>query len=159
MASHHQLLYHIVFGTKHREPLLADAVVREHVHRYLVGIARNLDGVALRIGGYFEHVHLLVRIPAKLAVSDFVGKLKSNSSREVNREAMLDRAFHWQDGFGAFTVSQSQSNRIIQYIDRQMITRSIRSSKNISGCSRSIRSSTTNDTFGNSTRCPSRTSC
>ena len=120
MAAHQQLLYHIVFSTKERRPFLQVDKFRVDVWSYMAGVARNLDGFAIRIGGYFDHAHLLVRIPAKIAVSDFVGKLKANTSKHINesRDAILK--FHWQDGYGAFTVSPSQQDAVVAYIDRQM---------------------------------------
>lgn len=119
MSRHHQLLYHIVFSTRKRQPVLIDGF-REHVFAYLAGIATNLEGFALRVGGYYDHVHLLVRIPAKLAVSDFVGTLKSNSSKHINDTNSSLKKFSWQDGFGAFTVSQSRKDSVDRYIERQM---------------------------------------
>lgn len=121
MAAHQQLLYHIVFSTKERRPLLQDEQFREGVWAYMAGVARNLDGFAIRIGGYHDHVHLLVRIPAKTAVSDFVGKLKANTSKHINesRDSAAFK-FHWQDGYGAFTVSPSQKDVVVAYIDSQM---------------------------------------
>ena len=118
MAAHQRLLYHIVFSTKERRPLLQDDQFQEDVWAYMAGIVRNFDGFAIRISGY--HAHLLVRIPAKVAVSDFVGKLKANTSKHINesRDAVLK--FHWQDGYGAFTVSPSQQDAVAVYIDRQM---------------------------------------
>lgn len=120
MAAHQQLLYHIVSSTKERRPLLQNDQFREHVWAYMAGVARNLDGFAIRIGGYYDHAHLLVRIPAKTAVSDFVGKLKANTSKHINetRDAVLK--FNWQDGYGAFTVSPSQQDSVVAYIDSQM---------------------------------------
>ena len=119
MAAHQQLLYHIVFSTKERRPLLQNDQFREDVCAYMAGIARNLDGFAIRIGGYHDHVHLLVRIPTRIAVSDFVGKLKSNTSKHINESRDTDTKFHWQDGYGAFTVSPSQQEAVVAYIDSQ----------------------------------------
>jgi putative transposase len=65
-------------------------------------------------------MHLLVCIPAKLSVSDFVGTLKSNSSKHINDTSEQLRKFGWQDGFGAFTVSVSQKNWVVEYIENQM---------------------------------------
>ncbi|MGY8769970.1 MAG: IS200/IS605 family transposase [Pirellulales bacterium] len=119
MASHQQLLYHIVFSTKERRPLLQNDQFREQVWAYMAGIASNLEGFAIRIGGYHDHAHLLVRIPAKTAVSDFVGKLKSNTSKHINESRDTALKFHWQDGYGAFTVSPSQQETIVTYIANQ----------------------------------------
>ena len=86
----------------------------------MAGIARKLDGFAIKIGGYHDHAHLLVRIPAKTSVSEFVGKLKANTSKHINeaREARFE--FHWQDGYGAFTVSPSQQDTVVAYIASQI---------------------------------------
>ena len=102
MTTHQQLLFHIVFSTKSRKRLLNDAI-RDDVFAYMAGICRNLDGFALEVGGFYDHVHLLVRIPAKVAVSDFVGKLKANTSKHINQNNGSSLSFAWQDGFGAFT--------------------------------------------------------
>ena len=119
MSTHQQLLYHIVFSTKNRQRWLTDGF-REDVFRYMAGIAKNLDGFVIRVGGFYDHAHLLVRIPAKLAVSDFVGTLKSNSSKHVNETSGLLYKFGWQDGFGAFTVSVSQKDKLVAYIENQL---------------------------------------
>lgn len=120
MASHQQLLYHIVFSTKERRPLLQDDEFREHVWSYMAGVTSNLGGHALRNGGYYDHAHLLLRIPAKIALSDFVGKVKANTSKHINESRDDLSKFHWQDGYGAFTVSRSQTDAVVDYIDRQM---------------------------------------
>ena len=119
MSTHQQLLYHIVFSTKNRQRWLTTGF-RDEVFAYMTGIAKNQGGVAIRAGGFYDHVHLLVRIPAKLAVSDFVGTLKSNSSKHINDTSELLRKLGWQDGFGAFTVSVSQKNRVVEYIANQI---------------------------------------
>jgi len=119
MSTHQQLLYHIVFSTKHRKPTLIDGF-RGDVWAYMAGIISNLGGVALKVGGFYDHAHLLIRIPAKFSVSDFVGQLKANTSKHINEESETISKFSWQDGFGAFTVSVSQKDRIHRYIERQM---------------------------------------
>lgn len=119
MTTHQQLLYHIVFSTKNRKRLLNDAI-RDDVFAYMAGICKNLSGYALDIGGFYDHAHLLVRIPAKVAVSDFIGKLKSNTSKHVNEKTRSSLNFAWQDGFGAFTVSPSKKVAVGKYIRNQM---------------------------------------
>jgi len=119
MTTHQQLLYHIVFSTKGRKRLLSDAI-RDDVFAYMAGICKNLDGFALDVGGFYDHVHLLVRIPAKVAVSDFVGKLKANTSKHINAKNRGRLYFSWQDGFGAFTVSPSNKETVSQYVRNQM---------------------------------------
>jgi len=120
MSSHQQLLYHIVFSTKERRPLLREDQFREGVWSYMSGVAKNLQGHALRVGGYFDHAHLLLRIPAKIAVADFVRQLKASTSKHINEEKDSLLNFHWQDGYGAFTVSRSKVDAVLVYIDRQL---------------------------------------
>lgn len=119
MSTHQQLLYHIVFSTKNRKPYLENEDHRAKVFAYMAGIAKNLGGFALEINGWIDHVHLLVRIPAKIAVSDFVGRLKSSTSKHINDNSGLIRKFGWQDGFGAFTVSRSKQDVVANYIRNQ----------------------------------------
>jgi len=140
-STHQQLLYHIIFSTKNRKPYLANEDHRAKVFSYLAGIAKNLDGFALEIRGWQDHVHLLVRIPAKLAVSDFVGRLKSNSSKHVNETSGLIKKFVRQEGFGAFTVSLSQKAQVALYIykNRSSITNRRRLLRSMFDYSKSIR--------------------
>lgn len=120
MASHHQLLYHIVFSVKERRPLLKNDNFRAEVWAYMAGVCKNLDGFALKVGGYYDHVHMLVRIPAKIAISDFVGAVKANTSKHINDLRKTELPFHWQDGYGAFTVSMSQKDHVDAYIENQI---------------------------------------
>lgn len=114
-ASHQHLLYHTVFSTKERRPL-----VRDDTWSYMAGICKNLSGQAVKIGGYFDHAHVLVRIPDKIAVADFVRTLKSNTSKNINETRSAVLKFHWQDGYGAFTVSRSQEGEVVRYIEGQL---------------------------------------
>ena len=119
MSTHQQLLYHIVFSTKNRQRWLTDGF-RENVFAYMAGTAKDLNGFAIKVGGFYDHAHLLVRIPAKIAVSEFVGQLKANTSKHINETSGLIRKFGWQDGFGAFTVSLSSKDAVHAYIKKQM---------------------------------------
>lgn len=119
MSTHQQLLYHIVFSTKNRQRWLTDGF-RENVFAYMAGTAKELSGFALKVGGFYDHAHLLVRIPAKIAVSDFVGQLKANTSKHINDTSGLIHKFGWQDGYGAFTVSLSAKDAVDAYIEKQM---------------------------------------
>jgi putative transposase len=112
------LLYHIVFSTKDRIPFIEPSV-RNDLHSYLGGIVRDAGGIALEIGGVADHVHLLVKLPPKVALSDFMRELKSGSSKWMNEQKMKLRKFAWQDGYAAFTVSKSQAPAVRKYIKNQ----------------------------------------
>ena len=120
-VAHHQLLYHVIFSVKDRRPLLQDDEFRDQVWAYMAGVAKKLDGYALAVGSYHDHAHLLLRIPTKVSVADFVGKLKANTSKHINQgrdDGLLK--FHWQDGYGVFTVSVSQKDDVAEYIKNQV---------------------------------------
>jgi len=112
------LHYHVVFSTKNRQPFLGEAI-RGRLFAYLGGIARENKMTALEIGGVADHVHLLLSIPASLAVSKAVQLLKGGSSHWLNETFSDIIDFAWQDGYAAFTVSQSQLDDVRAYIRSQ----------------------------------------
>ena len=113
------LLYHITWSTKHREPFLTDDW-RASMHGYIVGIGDALRVKTIQIGGIEDHIHWLCRAPASLSVSELVQKAKTNSSKWANDEHKLNTRFEWQVGYAAFTVSRSQSPTVARYIERQV---------------------------------------
>ena len=109
---------HIVFSTKHREPLITPELA-PRLYGYFGGIARGADSPLVAIGGVADHVHLLVSLGRVWCVADLVRDLKSNSSRWIH-ETFPERAqFAWQAGYGAFAVSKSQVETVKAYIARQ----------------------------------------
>src|SRR6185295_6996300 len=114
--SHTNLLYHIVFATKERGPSITNEL-RPHLHEYLGGIIRGLDGVPIEINGTADHVHILARLRPTISLSEFMSKLKSNSSGWAKRQTR--GRFAWQSRFAAFSVSESQVERVRRYIRTQ----------------------------------------
>jgi len=112
------VLLHVVFSTKGREPVLAKAW-RPELEAYLAGILRRLDCPAVQVGGMPEHVHLLCRLSRTLAIAKMVEEVKKGSSKWVKTQAAALRNFHWQNGYGAFSVSPSRVAAVIQYIADQ----------------------------------------
>ena len=113
--SYTNLLYHIVYGTTQRQPLILEAF-QPRLYEYLGGAIRGLKGVCVEIGGVEDHVHILAKLHPTIAISDFLEKLKSNSSKWAKS---VKRSFGWQGGYAAFTVSESQIERVRQYIQNQ----------------------------------------
>jgi REP element-mobilizing transposase RayT len=111
------LLYHIIFSTKGREPLLTREA-RTILFPYMAGIIANQAGMALIINGVADHVHVLCRLKSKPDVAEVVQAIKGGSSAWFNKESGLG-ALHWQEGYGAFTVSYSQRDRVFRYIQNQ----------------------------------------
>ncbi|HEV3099062.1 MAG TPA: IS200/IS605 family transposase [Candidatus Udaeobacter sp.] len=112
------LHYHVVFSTKNRQPFLTEAV-RDRLFAYLGGIARENGMNALGVGGIADHVHLLLSIPAPLAVSKAVQLIKGGSSHWLKETFPDIIDFAWQDGYAAFTVSQSQLDDVRVYVRAQ----------------------------------------
>ncbi len=114
-----QIYLHIVFSTKDRIPFLKDKKVRNDLYAYMAGICKNLDSPALMVGGVEDHVHLLCRHSKNVAPSHFLQELKRDSSKWVKTQAASLADFHWQGGYGAFSVSPSHVDPVKQYIADQ----------------------------------------
>ncbi len=118
MHSYSSTSVHIIFGTANHYPFLRKEI-RPRVHEYIAGIMKNLGAVPMRIGGMEDHLHALSSLPLTLAPADFVGKLKSNSSRWIHEEFSDLSKFGWQRGYSLFTVSRSMRETVSRYIERQ----------------------------------------
>ncbi|QDU61917.1 Transposase IS200 like protein [Planctomycetes bacterium Pan216] len=112
------LLYHLVFSTKGREPMITDTL-RPGLAAYMGGIIRGDGGVLLAEGGMPDHIHLLASCSASVSVADMLRTIKSKSSKWVNEREHRTTRFAWQTGYGAFTVSQSQMRTVERYIQNQ----------------------------------------
>jgi putative transposase len=112
------LLYHLVFSTKERRPLIS-AAMKPRLLDYVGGIVRSEGGELLEINAVPDHVHLLVRLHPTRAVADMLRIIKANSSKWANEKFHRGPAFAWQNGYAAFTVSQSQVPRLVPYIRGQ----------------------------------------
>ena len=112
------LLYHVVFSTKNREPLLIPAV-RDDLYRYIAGIIKKEKGVLIQIGGMPDHLHLVVKLNPAHSLSDIMKNIKAGSSKWINEQKMLMGRFGWQEGYGAFTISESQLPGVIRYVKEQ----------------------------------------
>ena len=115
-STHTSLHYHLIFATKNREPSIG-ASWRAELHSYLGGVVKGLDALPQGIGGVADHVHLLVSLKPTHCLSDFMRELKKSSSAWIRQSHFP--AFHWQEGYAAFTVSASARDSVKQYIANQ----------------------------------------
>ena len=113
-----KIVVHVVFGTKNREPLLTTAI-RDDLLAYIVGILNSLDCITLAINGMEDHVHGLIVMSKTISLSKMMEEMKGGSSRWLNSHVATKRRFAWQAGYGAFSVSESQIPRVINYIKGQ----------------------------------------
>ena len=116
-STHLSLHYHVIFGTKNHEPII-DKSWRPRLHAYLGGITTTLGGTPEVVGGVSDHVHLLVGLRATHRLADVLREVKSVSSAWVHQEIRI-KAFEWQEGYGAFTVSPSQRDAVRDYVNSQ----------------------------------------
>jgi len=116
--SYTNLLYHLVFSTRDRRPLITPDR-RARLYEYVGGAIRDEGGVSLAIGGIEDHIHLLAKLRPDKALSDLLRSLKANSSGWMHDVFPDARNFRWQSGYGAFTVSASQIPVVSNYIANQ----------------------------------------
>ena len=118
--SYVNLLYHVIFSTKGREPLIVESL-QPRLYEYIGGIVRKQGGVPLAVNGVEDHVHLLAKLRQDIALSDVVRDLKASSSGWMHKVFPDLRDFTWQRGYGAFTVSASQAEAVKRYVERQKL--------------------------------------
>ena len=116
MSQSHSLLYqHLVFSTKHRQPLLLEAD-RDRIHAYVGGVMRTMDSPTVAIGSIEDHIHILYRHSKRISVEDLLCELKSKTSEWMKSLGPAYAKFYWQSGYGVFSVSASQMDRTEAYV-------------------------------------------
>ena len=95
--------------------------LRKRLWPFLGGIARQNKMKAIEVGGVDDHIHILLSLPATLSVSKALQLIKGGSSKWIHDTFPEHSLFAWQEQYGAFSVSVSQMENIIQYIKEQEI--------------------------------------
>src|SRR5258706_6795478 len=113
-----RILIHLVFSTKNRVGILNPKIQAE-LHPYLAGVLNGIDCPSLQVGGVEDHVHLLFGLSRTRTVAQVVETVKTSSSKWIKTKGPALAQFHWQAGYGAFSVSQSNANAVIGYIQNQ----------------------------------------
>ena len=93
--------------------------VQEDLHAYLAAVLNNQGSPALKVGGMSGHVHALFRLSKNLALARIVEELKTSSSKWVKTQGRGLANFHWQSGYGAFSVSAADVEEVVEYITQQ----------------------------------------
>lgn len=109
---------HIVFSTKNRANLIT-ADLQPKLWSYMAGVARKIGMQGVVVGGVENHVHVFALLPATLALAKAAQMLKGSSSKWINDHARNGQKFGWQDGYGAFSVSASQTPNVVHYVQNQ----------------------------------------
>ena len=108
-----KVILHITFSTKNREPWL-DREVRPRVHAYVATVCRDLGAELVRVGGVADHVHIVTTLPRTVSQAQLVEQIKKASSKWIKALKPRYRGFFWQRGYGAFSVSPSQLDAVLQ---------------------------------------------
>ncbi len=142
------ILIHLVFSTKNRESFITPAIETE-LHPYMAKIFCELKSPSLAIDGTSDHLHILFSLGRVIKVADLVEEVKTASSKWIKTKGQEFRNFHWQRGYGAFSIGQSNVGALKRYIRNQKqhmsASRFRMSTANSLGL---MELSTTNDMFG-----------
>lgn len=110
--------YHIVWGTKNREPLITPEIEPE-LFKYIVHKAHEIEIKVHALNGWTDHVHVVASVPPKLAVADGVRRLKGASSSFMRTSHFRHPSFEWARGYGVFTLGESQREFAEAYVNNQ----------------------------------------
>jgi REP element-mobilizing transposase RayT len=112
------VLIHLVFSTKHRRPWIS-VELDEELAKYVSGICRNLGCPSHKIGGSDDHLHVSCSLSRTLTISKLVEEIKTGSSKWIKTQGEQYAEFAWQNGYGAFSIGQSQLGDLRAYIANQ----------------------------------------
>jgi putative transposase len=113
-----RVLVHLVFSTKARVSSLSPKIQLE-LYPFLGGTLNSVGCPALEIGGMEDHVHLLFGLSRTITMANVVEEVKTGASKWIKTKGDEFAGFHWQHGYGAFSVSQSEAETVVKYIRSQ----------------------------------------
>ncbi|MEX2317141.1 MAG: IS200/IS605 family transposase [Pirellulales bacterium] len=112
------VLLHIVFSTKNRRPWI-DTDIEEELTKYIGGICRELGCPCHKIGAADDHIHIACSLSRTITISKLMEEIKTGSSKWIKTKGDRFADFAWQNGYGAFSIGQSQLNDLEHYIANQ----------------------------------------
>jgi len=119
MSTYTQILYQIVFGTKYREKvLLKDG--RDELFKYITGLIKNKNCHLYIINGVENHIHIVTHLHPTVSLSSLVKDIKLASSIYIKEKNLFKDFINWQEGYGAFTYSIKEKDRLIEYVKNQV---------------------------------------
>lgn len=113
-----QLLYHMIWATKGRQPLILSSF-QSQLYQYMGGVIRDMGGTLVEIGGMADHVHILVGLKPTTAPADAIRQIKRGSSSWMHKSITNGGKIYWQEGYGIFSVSYSGIESVSDYIRNQ----------------------------------------
>lgn len=113
------VLIHVVFSTKNRVAYLKSPDVREHLNGFIVGTLKKIENPSLITRCVDDHLHTLCQLSRTMSIAELIKHMKVTSSAWLKDQAPELRDFHWQAGYGAFSVSLSMKTPVTLYIANQ----------------------------------------
>jgi REP element-mobilizing transposase RayT len=121
------VLLHVIYSTKNREPYLVKSNLRDDLHAYLGGTLEPIKCPSLGVQAVADHVHVLCRLSRTMTIANLVEAMKTESSKWIKRHEHGTRTFQWQAGYAAFSVSASNAGRVKRYIEAQQAHHRVKS--------------------------------
>ena len=113
-----QIFYHVVFAVRNRQSLISPNI-KDDLYKYITGIIQNKGQKLIAINWMPDHIHIFIGMKPNCNLSDLVREIKKASNSYINDKKLKASNFQWQEGFGAFSYSQSQINNVVKYINNQ----------------------------------------
>jgi putative transposase len=113
-----RLYYHLVWGTKERHPLILPQY-EDHLYNYIIGKSNDFGCIIHNVNGMPDHIHVIVSIPPKISISEYVQKIKGSTSHYLGEKYF--NSFQWQKGYGVFSISYKNLDGAIEYVKNQKI--------------------------------------
>ena len=110
---------HIIFSTKNRAACLSDSSFCQELYSCIGETSISLTCPAIQIGGWLEHIHILLSFSRTRTISEVIKEIKRRSTIWIKQQRPGWRDFAWQNGYAAFSVSQANIPAVIAYIKNQ----------------------------------------
>ena len=118
MSTYTQILYQIVFGTKHRERTMIKKY-RPELFQYIAGLLKKKNCHLYRINGVEDHLHIITHLHPSMALASLVKDIKLSTTKMIKEKNIFPNFGGWQDGYGAFTYHIEAANNLIEYVKKQ----------------------------------------
>lgn len=116
--SYHQIYLQTVFAVKYRNAVI-DKSWRDQLYAVIGGLINETTCKTIIVNGVEEHVHCLIGLKPVVSVSEMMKTVKAKAAKYINHHSLTASRFEWQDGYGVFSYSQSQLDRVYKYIQNQ----------------------------------------
>ena len=118
MSTYTQIIYQVIFGTKKREKNLTSPN-REELFKYITGILQSKKCHVYRINGVEDHLHIVFYLHPSVSLASLVKDIKMATNMYIKSTQLFPDFKGWQEGYGAFTYTIKEKDRLIEYVKNQ----------------------------------------